>query len=96
MTKGMGRLGKSIREARLRRGLSADEFAEQIGISLKRLAEIEAGEARAGIEILLGAVLVFDIVPDELFGTEKQDPEVARLVENLPRLRQIYRTVRSK
>ena len=91
-----GRLGRCLREARVRRGISADDFAEQIGVPLKRLAEIEAGEVRPGVDILLGAVLSYDIVPDELFGVEQQDREIARLVTNLPRLRQIYRAVRSK
>lgn len=95
MTRVFGRLGECLREARVRRRIAADDFADKIGISLKTLAEIEAGERRAGVDVLLGAVLSFDIAPDELFGTEEQDQEVARLMTNLPRLRQIYRTVRS-
>ena len=96
MNRPIGNLGASLREARVRRGISADTFADQLGITLKRLADIEAGESRASVDILLGAVLTFDIQPDELFGAEQQDRDIARLMVNLPLLRDLYRTVRSK
>lgn len=96
MTRARGGLGISLRAARQLRGVSVAEFAEQIGVSAERLRDIEAGNSRPGVDVVLGAALAYDITPDELLGAAPEDRDIGRLLANLPRLRQIYRLVRSR
>lgn len=95
MTDAIDLLAESLRKTRMQLGVSADDFAAELGISRERLAEIESGRAHPGVEVLLAMILSYGLVPDELQAAASQDREVERLLKNLPRLREVYRAVRS-
>lgn len=49
-------LGRNIRTARLRRGLTGENLAERVGISRKVLAQIEKGKPTTAIAAYLGTL----------------------------------------
>ena len=52
----LGRLGRSIRTARLRRRLPQAELAQRMGVSRFVVADIERGKPTTGVAVYLGAL----------------------------------------
>lgn len=57
-------LGERIRTARLRRGLSATEMSERIGVSRVTLDHLERGELTIGLGVLVRALGVLGLDGD--------------------------------
>lgn len=57
-------LGERIRIARLRRGLTATEMSERIGISRPTLDRLERGELAVGLGVLVRALGVLGLAND--------------------------------
>lgn len=60
----LDRLGRNIRIARLRRGLSRDKLGERIGISRFVLADIENGKPTTAVAAYVGALWALDFLDD--------------------------------
>ena len=58
----LGRLGRNIRTARLRRKLSQVGLAERMGVSRFVVADIERGKPTTGVAAYLGALWVLGLL----------------------------------
>lgn len=67
------KLGKSIRLARLRRGLSQNDFAERVGVGRGAVVTLENGAPGVGIGILAKALMVLGYA-DRLGDLLASDP----------------------
>ena len=58
--------GKRIKELRKENGLTQEQFAEMLNISIVHIASIEKGIRGASIELLIDIVCMFDVTLDYL------------------------------
>ena len=58
----LGRLGRNIRTARLRRRLSQAELAQRMGVSRFVVADVERGKSTTGVAVYLGALWVLGLL----------------------------------
>ncbi len=75
-------LGERIRQARLRRRMSATELAERIGVSRPTLRSLERGDMTVSLGVLVRALGVLGLeadldrlAADDLLGRRLQDAE---------------------
>lgn len=57
---------KDVKEARIKKGLTQVELAEQIGISQSAISEIESGDLRPSTSVLVRLADVLDLDLDAL------------------------------
>jgi transcriptional regulator with XRE-family HTH domain len=72
-------LGKAAREARKALGLTQDNMAERLEVSVEFYGRLERGTARPSIEVFARMVAILDVSADTLL-----DLDVARAVEPAP------------
>jgi len=77
----LGRLGRNIRTARLRRKLSREVLAERIGISRYVMADIENGKPTTAIAAYLGALWALDLLKDVLLLADPDRDEEGKILE---------------
>ena len=77
----LGRLGRNIRTARLRRKLSREVLAERIGISRYVMADIENGKPTTAIAAYLGALWALDLLKDLLLLADPDRDEEGKILE---------------
>lgn len=58
----LGRLGRNVRTARLRRRLTQDALARRMGVSRFVVADVERGKATTGIAVYVGALWAMGLV----------------------------------
>ena len=58
----LGRLGRNIRTARLRRRLAQAELAQRMGVSRFVVADVERGKSTTGVAAYLGALWVLGLL----------------------------------
>lgn len=58
------RLGKRLKEERLKNGLSQEKIAEKAGLSSVYISHIECGSAKASLESLVKVCNALGITPD--------------------------------
>jgi transcriptional regulator with XRE-family HTH domain len=72
-------LGKAAREARKALGLTQDNMAERLEVSVEFYGRLERGTARPSIEVFARMVAILDVSADTLL-----DLDAARAVEPAP------------
>jgi len=80
-------VGRRVREARERRGVSRRALAQHARISERYLAQLESGEANASLVLLRAVARALDLPLPQLLGEREPSPEqrlVARFLEALP------------
>lgn len=79
-------LGKDLRSARLRRGVSVADLAMRAGTSSSTIARLEKGDTGVGIGTLCDVLLVFGLVDrlGDLVDIRKDDLGLALDAERLP------------
>ena len=71
--------GNSLRHHRKHHKLTQEKFSELIGIDVRQVARIEAGESLPSLETLLKMAKILDITPNELLYNKEMSstPETA-------------------
>lgn len=77
----LGRLGRNVRTARLRRKLSREALAERIGISRYVMADIENGKPTTAIAAYLGALWALGLLKDVLLLADPDRDEEGKILE---------------
>ncbi|MGB3471505.1 MAG: helix-turn-helix transcriptional regulator [Erythrobacter sp.] len=82
----LNQLGKDLRSARLRRGISVADLAARAGTSTSTIARLEKGDAGVGIGTLSDILVVFGLVDRlaDLVEIRKDDLGLALDAERLP------------
>jgi DNA-binding XRE family transcriptional regulator len=90
--RGLERLGRNLKTARLRRNLTAADVAEKIGASRFTVADAENGKPSTGIAIYAALLWTYGLI-DQLAGLADpdRDEEGAALALNAGRLRARHR-----
>ncbi|MBI3150222.1 MAG: helix-turn-helix transcriptional regulator [Betaproteobacteria bacterium] len=90
-TQFLAQLGRRVREARDRRGLSRKLTAREAGVSERHLASLEAGEGNISIALLRRIALALNAPLSDWFAPEGEDSVERRLIrrflERLPQHR---------
>lgn len=73
-------LGKRVRQARSRRGMTRKMVARDADVSERHLAQLEAGEGNISILLLRRIALALNISLVELFAPESQESPETRLI----------------
>jgi transcriptional regulator with XRE-family HTH domain len=68
----LARLGQTVRQLREQRNISASDFANASGITLRRVTRIEAGKVDPRYDELLALARGLSIKPSELFIQAQQ------------------------
>jgi transcriptional regulator with XRE-family HTH domain len=73
-------IGKRIKIVRQQKGLTQDEFAEQVGLSSKYISGIERGVENPTMDTLLRLAKVLGVQPYDLFlfGESEESEKVLR------------------
>jgi ribosome-binding protein aMBF1 (putative translation factor) len=69
------KLGKLVKEKRVKSGLSLNEFANKFDISVELLTEIEKAEMIFNVNMYKAASKILDISISEIAKIDKDDPE---------------------
>jgi transcriptional regulator with XRE-family HTH domain len=77
----LGRLGRNIRTARLRRRLSRKALAGRIGISRYVMADIENGKPTSAIAAYIGALWALGLLKDVLLLADPDRDEEGKILE---------------
>ncbi|MFZ0614164.1 MAG: helix-turn-helix transcriptional regulator [Desulfobacterales bacterium] len=77
----LGRLGRNIRTARLRRRLSRQALAERIGVSRFVMADIENGKPTTAIVAYIGALWSLGLLADLLSLADPDRDEEGKILE---------------
>jgi XRE family transcriptional regulator, aerobic/anaerobic benzoate catabolism transcriptional regulator len=81
-------LGKRVRQARSRRGMTRKMVAREADVSERHLAQLEAGEGNVSIVLLRRIAAALNITLAELFTSEIEEPAerqlIQRFLERLP------------
>jgi len=81
----LGRLGRNIRTARLRRKLSREALARRIGLSRYVLADIEKGKATTAIAAYLGALWALGLLRQLHDVADPDHDEEGKILESAGR-----------
>lgn len=76
-------IGKNIRAARVRRGLTQDELAERLHVSRQTVSNYETGRSRPDVEMLLSAAEQLEVDVQVLLYGEPLRPERRREIRLL-------------
>lgn len=72
------KIGQRIRQLRKARGLSQEQLAEQIGISVTHMSHIETGSTKLSLPVMADLAKAIDASTDELlFGFSEQPKNMA-------------------
>ena len=80
-------LGRAVREARERRGISRKTLAQEADISERYLAQLEAGEANASVLLLRGVARALELSLPELLADRESTAAhraIRRFLDQLP------------
>lgn len=81
------RLGHDVRNARLRRGVTAADLAVRAGTSPSTVARLEKGDPGVGVGALAGVLVAMGLAERlaDLLDARKDDLGLALAVEQMPR-----------
>ena len=69
------KLGEAIKQKRMERGLSVEEVAEKLDISVSTLYRYEAASIeRIPVKVYMEICSILDVDPAELIGSKKKEP----------------------
>lgn len=96
-------LGRQVREFRKAKNLSQNELAEVTALSQGYISEIEAGNARITVDILVELCRVFQVTPNQLLGEELSNIDKDLLVaitgldpEEQKKLHELYKVLKTE
>ncbi len=61
-----GSIGKRIRAARIKRGLTQEQIANKIGVTAQHISNIETGNSRVSLSALIGIAEILEVSADDL------------------------------
>ena len=67
------RIGQQIRKYRKAHGLSQEQLAEQIGISVTHMSHIETGNTKLSLPVLVDLAKVLEVQTDDLLFERKTE-----------------------
>ncbi|MEM9491579.1 MAG: helix-turn-helix domain-containing protein, partial [Myxococcota bacterium] len=95
------RIGKLARKARVSLGLTQEDAAERLGVTVEFYARIERGSAQPSLRTLIRMAVAFELSTDYLIGLsdEEEAPRVvqrylAREPDDPPELKRLIRRLR--
>lgn len=69
-------LGDTIRDARMKKGYTQEEFSEKLGISLVHLANIEGSRRKPSVPLLFEMMELLDFSVDALVFPERAEENI--------------------
>ena len=82
-------LGKRIKELRLARGYSQEQFAEKLGIASRTLCGIEIGKNFLKADTLENILNILEVTPQELFLINHLQPQEVLVDEIINTVKEI-------
>ena len=58
--------GMRVREIRLKKKITKERFAEQIGVQPSYIPQLERGEKNPSFDVLINIIMALEVTPDEL------------------------------
>lgn len=83
----LAEIGRQVRQARERRGMTRKTLSQEAQVSERYLAQLEAGEANASVLLLRNVALALDMRLTELLGDREASAEqrlIRRFLEQMP------------
>ena len=83
----LAEIGRQVRQARERRGMTRKALSQEAQVSERYLAQLEAGEANASVLLLRNVALALDMRLTELLGDREASAEqrlIRRFLDRLP------------
>jgi XRE family aerobic/anaerobic benzoate catabolism transcriptional regulator len=74
-------VGKRVREARARRGMTRKQLAHEAGVSERHLAQLEGGEGNVSIVLLRRITTALNVPLENLFAAKTETPNETELIE---------------
>ena len=71
------KIGQKIRQYRKALGLSQEQVAEQIGISLTHMSHIETGNTKLSLQVLVDIAKTLHVQTDDLLFDSKNNKTIA-------------------
>ena len=71
------KIGQRIRRYRKARGLSQEQLAERIGISVTHMSHIETGNTKLSLPVFVDIARVLEVQTDDLLFDFLSDPKVS-------------------
>jgi transcriptional regulator with XRE-family HTH domain len=72
----LAKVGRNLRQARLRRKLTIEEVAEKIGTGVRAIRDAESGKASTGVAVYAALLWAYDLLsPFEELADPLQDTE---------------------
>ena len=71
------KIGQKIRQYRKALGLSQEQVAEQIGISVTHMSHIETGNTKLSLQVLVDIAKILNVQTDDLLFDSKNDKTIA-------------------
>ena len=71
------KIGQRIRKYRKANGLSQEQLAEKIGISITHMSHIETGNTKLSLQVLVDITNALDVRSDDLLTDKVSNREVA-------------------
>ena len=71
------KIGQRIRKYRKANGLSQEQLAEKIGISVTHMSHIETGNTKLSLQVLVDITTALDVRSDDLLTDKVSNREVA-------------------
>ncbi|MDE6873718.1 MAG: helix-turn-helix domain-containing protein [Lachnospiraceae bacterium] len=59
-------IGKRVKQLRKERNMSQEQLAEQVGVSVPHMSNIETGKTKFSLPVLIGLANVLGVMPDVL------------------------------
>ncbi len=59
-------IGKRVKQLRKERNMSQEQLAEQVGVSVPHMSNIETGKTKFSLPVLVGLANVLGVMPDVL------------------------------
>ena len=75
------RIGQQVRKFRKAHGLSQEQLAEQVGISVTHMSHIETGNTKLSLPVLVDLANALEVSADDLLG--QRPPERKRWLNEL-------------
>ena len=97
-------IGQKIRKYRKEKGLSQEQLAEMVNISVTHMSHIETANTKLSLPVLVDIATVLQVQTDELLTDSKPQPSSAQLLqlvadctpEQLELIIELAKTVKNK
>ena len=74
-------IGQKIRKYRKEKGLSQEQLAEKVNISVTHMSHIETANTKLSLPVLVDIATVLQVQTDELLTDSKPQPSSAQLLQ---------------